>query len=155
MASEALPNAAFGSILVAGATPRTSSFWSNPNFRKWRQAGVAQLSRDLGVSLARSGVRVNALAFGPIETPQLTAMFDQIGPEQARLRFTHRPMGRFGTLGELAATVAYLASDDAGFVTASIFPSPASAAPGAAAAKLLRIALAPCFVAGRRREDFV
>ncbi len=32
------------------------------------------------------------------------------------------PMGRFGTLDELAATVAYLASDDAGFVTASVFP---------------------------------
>ena len=86
------------------------------------KAAVAQLSRDLGVSLARSGVRVNALALGPIETPQLTAMFAQIGPEQAARRFTHMPMGRFGTLEELAATVAYLASDDSGFVTASVFP---------------------------------
>ena len=86
------------------------------------KAAVAQLSRDLGVSLARTGVRVNALALGPIETPQLAAMFDRIGPEQAARRFTHMPMGRFGTLEELAATVAYLASDDAGFVTASIFP---------------------------------
>jgi NAD(P)-dependent dehydrogenase (short-subunit alcohol dehydrogenase family) len=86
------------------------------------KAAVAQLTRDLGVNLARSGVRVNALALGPIETPQLKAMFAGIGPEQAALRFTHMPMGRFGTLEELAATVAYLASDDAGFVTASIFP---------------------------------
>jgi len=86
------------------------------------KAAVAQLSRDLGASLARSGVRVNALALGPIETPQLAAMFEQIGPEQAKRRFTHMPMGRFGTLDELAATVAYLASDDSGFVTASIFP---------------------------------
>jgi len=86
------------------------------------KAAVAQLTRDLGVNLARSGVRVNALALGPIETPQLKAMFAGIGPEQAALRFTHMPMARFGTLEELAATVAYLASDDAGFVTASIFP---------------------------------
>jgi NAD(P)-dependent dehydrogenase (short-subunit alcohol dehydrogenase family) len=86
------------------------------------KAAVAQLTRDLGVNLARSGVRVNALALGPIETPQLKAMFAGIGPEQAALRFTHMPMGRFGTLEELAATVAYLASDDAGFVTASVFP---------------------------------
>lgn len=85
------------------------------------KAAVAQLTRDLGVNLARSGVRVNALALGPIETPQLKAMFAGIGPEQAALRFTHMPMGRFGTLEELAATAAYLASDDAGFVTASIF----------------------------------
>jgi NAD(P)-dependent dehydrogenase (short-subunit alcohol dehydrogenase family) len=86
------------------------------------KAAVAQLSHDLGVHLARSGVRVNALSLGPIETPQLKALFDKIGPEQASLRFARMPMGRFGTLEELAATVAYLASDDAGFVTASIFP---------------------------------
>jgi NAD(P)-dependent dehydrogenase (short-subunit alcohol dehydrogenase family) len=86
------------------------------------KAAVAQLSRDLGVSLARSGVRVNALSLGPIETPRLKAMFANLGPDQAALRFTHMPMGRFGALEELAATVAYLASDDAGFVTASVFP---------------------------------
>jgi len=86
------------------------------------KAAVAQLSRDLGVNLARSGVRVNAISLGPIETPQLKEMFAKLGPEQAKLRFTHMPMGRFGTIEELAATIAYLASDDAGFVTASVFP---------------------------------
>jgi NAD(P)-dependent dehydrogenase (short-subunit alcohol dehydrogenase family) len=86
------------------------------------KAAVAQLSRDLGTNLARRGVRVNALALGPIETPQLRAVFDKVGPEQAARRFGHMPMGRFGTLDELAGTVAYLASDDAGFVTASVFP---------------------------------
>jgi NAD(P)-dependent dehydrogenase (short-subunit alcohol dehydrogenase family) len=86
------------------------------------KAGVEQLSRDLGVQLARKGVRVNALALGPIETPQLSATFDRIGPEEAHRRFLHMPLGRFGTVAELAATAAYLASDDAGFVTASRFP---------------------------------
>lgn len=86
------------------------------------KAGVEQLSRDLGVQLARSNVRVNSLAVGPIETSEISATFDRIGPEQAARRFTHMPMGRFGTLEELAATAAYLASDDAGFVTASSFP---------------------------------
>jgi NAD(P)-dependent dehydrogenase (short-subunit alcohol dehydrogenase family) len=86
------------------------------------KAAVAQLSLDLGANLARRGVRVNALALGPIETPQLAAMFAHLGPDQASRRFAHMPMGRLGTLDELAATVAYLASDDAGFVTASVFP---------------------------------
>ncbi|WP_206241874.1 SDR family oxidoreductase [Novosphingobium terrae] len=86
------------------------------------KAGVEQLSRDLGVHLARSNIRVNAIAMGPIETAQIKATFDRIGPEQAARRFTHMPMGRFGTLEELAATAAYLASDDAGFVTAASFP---------------------------------
>jgi NAD(P)-dependent dehydrogenase (short-subunit alcohol dehydrogenase family) len=86
------------------------------------KAGVVQLSRDLGVHLARQGVRVNALVLGPIDTPQLRAVFERIGQEEAARRFALMPMGRFGTLEELAGTVAYLASDDAGFVTGSAFP---------------------------------
>lgn len=86
------------------------------------KAGVLQLSRDLGVQLGRRGVRVNALILGPIETPQLRALFDDIGEDEIARRFVHYPMGRFGTPGELAGTVAYLASDDSGFITGAAFP---------------------------------
>jgi NAD(P)-dependent dehydrogenase (short-subunit alcohol dehydrogenase family) len=65
---------------------------------------------------------VNALCLGPIETPQLRELFDRLPPEELPKRLIHYPMGRFGTVEELAGTVAYLASDDAGFVTASTFP---------------------------------
>jgi NAD(P)-dependent dehydrogenase (short-subunit alcohol dehydrogenase family) len=86
------------------------------------KAGVLQLSRDLGVHLGRRGVRVNALVLGPIETPQLRALFGNIGEDEIARRFVHYPMGRFGTPEELAGTVAYLASDDAGFITGAAFP---------------------------------
>ena len=87
------------------------------------KAGVLQLSRDLGVHLGRRGVRVNALILGPIETPELRALFDKIGDDdETARRFVHYPMGRFGTPEELAGTVAYLASDDAGFITGAAFP---------------------------------
>ena len=86
------------------------------------KAAVIQLSRDLGTNLARRGVRVNALCLGPIETPQLRELFDHLPPEELPKRLIHYPMGRFGTLEELAGTVAYLASDDSGFVTGSSFP---------------------------------
>jgi NAD(P)-dependent dehydrogenase (short-subunit alcohol dehydrogenase family) len=86
------------------------------------KAAVIQLSRDLGTNLARRGVRVNALCLGPIETPQLREMFDRLDPEELPKRLIHYPMGRFGTLEELAGTLAYLASDDSGFVTGSSFP---------------------------------
>jgi NAD(P)-dependent dehydrogenase (short-subunit alcohol dehydrogenase family) len=86
------------------------------------KAGVLQLSGDLGVHLGRRGVRVNALVLGPIETPQLRALFDDIGDDEIARRFVHYPMGRFGTPEELAGTVAYLASDDAGFITGAAFP---------------------------------
>jgi NAD(P)-dependent dehydrogenase (short-subunit alcohol dehydrogenase family) len=86
------------------------------------KAAVAQLSRDLGTQFARQGIRVNALALGPIATPRLDADFARIGEDERNRRFQHMPLGRFGTLEELAGTIAYLASDDAGFITASVFP---------------------------------
>jgi NAD(P)-dependent dehydrogenase (short-subunit alcohol dehydrogenase family) len=86
------------------------------------KAAVVQLSRDLGTNLARRGVRVNALCLGPIETPRLRQMFDDLPPDELPKRLVHYPMGRFGTLEEYAGTVAYLASDDSGFVTGSSFP---------------------------------
>jgi NAD(P)-dependent dehydrogenase (short-subunit alcohol dehydrogenase family) len=66
------------------------------------KAGVIQLTRDLGVHLARSGVRVNAVLFGPIETPAQRAVFDR-NPGALDKRLVHRPMGRFGTLEEAPA----------------------------------------------------
>ena len=67
-------------------------------------------------------MRVNALVLGPIETPQLRALFENIGDDEIARRFVHYPMGRFGTLEEIAGTVAYLASNDAGFITGAAFP---------------------------------
>ena len=85
------------------------------------RAGVLALSRDLGVHLARRGVRVNALCMGPVDTPALRTLFAD-DPEEVARRNVHMPMGRFGHADEVAATVAFLASDDAGYVTASAFP---------------------------------
>jgi len=85
------------------------------------KAAVVQLTRDLGVHLARSGVRVNAVLFGPIDTPDQRAVFER-NPGALDKRLVHWPMGRFGTLEEAAATVAFLASDDSGFITAAALP---------------------------------
>ena len=85
------------------------------------KAGVIQLSRDLGVHLARSGVRVNAVLFGPIDTADQRTVFDR-NPGALDKRLVHWPMGRFGTLVEAAAAVAFLASEDSGFITAATLP---------------------------------
>jgi NAD(P)-dependent dehydrogenase (short-subunit alcohol dehydrogenase family) len=82
------------------------------------KGGVLALSRELGVQFARSGVRVNALCPGPVNTPLLTELF-AANPEQAARRLVHVPAGRFAGAGEIAAAVAFLASDDASFVTAT------------------------------------
>jgi NAD(P)-dependent dehydrogenase (short-subunit alcohol dehydrogenase family) len=84
------------------------------------KGGVLAMSRELGVEFARRGVRVNALCPGPVNTPLLQELFAK-DPERAARRLVHVPMGRFGEPEEIAAAAAFLASDDASFITASTF----------------------------------
>jgi NAD(P)-dependent dehydrogenase (short-subunit alcohol dehydrogenase family) len=84
------------------------------------KGGVLAMSRELGVQFAREGIRVNALCPGPVATPMLMELFAK-DPERAARRLVHVPMGRFAQPEEIAAAVAFLASDDASFVTASQF----------------------------------
>lgn len=84
------------------------------------KGGVLSLSRELGVQFAREGIRVNALSPGPVNTPLLQELFAK-DPEHAARRLVHVPMGRFAEVAEIAAAVAFLASDDASFITASNF----------------------------------
>ncbi|MFN8088414.1 MAG: 3-oxoacyl-ACP reductase [Mycobacterium sp.] len=84
------------------------------------KGGVLAMSRELGVQFARQGIRVNALCPGPVNTPLLQELFAK-DPERAARRLIHIPLGRFAEAEELAAAVAFLASDDASFITASTF----------------------------------
>jgi len=84
------------------------------------KGGVLAMSRELGVQFAREGVRVNALCPGPVDTPLLRELFAK-DPERAARRLVHVPMGRFAKPEEIAAAAAFLASDDASFITASTF----------------------------------
>lgn len=84
------------------------------------KGGVLAMTRELGVQFAREGIRVNAISPGPVATPLLLELFAK-DPERAQRRLVHVPMGRFGEPEEIAAAVAFLASDDASFMTASNF----------------------------------
>ncbi len=84
------------------------------------KGGVLAMTRELGVQFAREGIRVNALCPGPVATPLLMELFAK-DPERAARRLVHVPMGRFAEPAEIAAAVAFLASDDASFITASTF----------------------------------
>jgi NAD(P)-dependent dehydrogenase (short-subunit alcohol dehydrogenase family) len=84
------------------------------------KGGVLAMTRELGVQFARQGVRVNALCPGPVNTPLLQELFAK-DPERAARRLIHLPMGRFAEASEIAAAVAFLASDDSSYITASQF----------------------------------
>jgi NAD(P)-dependent dehydrogenase (short-subunit alcohol dehydrogenase family) len=100
-------------VAVMGAATSQISYTAS-------KGGVLALSRELGVEFARSGVRVNALCPGPVDTPLLQELF-ATDPERARRRLVHVPMGRFGTAEEIANGVLFLASDESSFMTASTF----------------------------------
>jgi NAD(P)-dependent dehydrogenase (short-subunit alcohol dehydrogenase family) len=84
------------------------------------KGGVLAMSRELGVQFARERIRVNALCPGPVNTPMLQELFAK-DPERAARRLIHIPLGRFAEPEEIAAAVAFLASDDSSFITASSF----------------------------------
>jgi NAD(P)-dependent dehydrogenase (short-subunit alcohol dehydrogenase family) len=84
------------------------------------KGGVLAMSRELGVQFARQGIRVNALCPGPVNTPLLQELFAS-DPDRAARRLVHVPMGRFAEADEIASAVAFLASDDASFITAATF----------------------------------
>ena len=84
------------------------------------KGGVLAMSRELGVQFARQGIRVNALCPGPVNTPLLQELFAK-DEERAQRRLVHVPVGRFAKPEELAASVAFLASDDASFITGATF----------------------------------
>ncbi len=100
-------------VAVLGAATSQISYTAS-------KGGVLAMSRELGVQFAREGIRVNALCPGPVNTPLLQELFAK-DPERAARRLVHVPMGRFAEAEEIAAAVAFLASDDASFITASAF----------------------------------
>ncbi|HEU5417506.1 MAG TPA: 3-oxoacyl-ACP reductase [Streptosporangiaceae bacterium] len=100
-------------VAVLGAATSQISYTAS-------KGGVLAMTRELGVQFAREGIRVNALCPGPVSTPLLQELFAK-DPERAARRLVHVPMGRFGEPEEIAAAVAFLASDDASFMTASSF----------------------------------
>jgi len=100
-------------VAVLGAATSQISYTAS-------KGGVLAMTRELGVQFAREGIRVNALCPGPVSTPLLRELFAK-DPERAARRLVHVPMGRFGEPEEIAAAVAFLASDDSSFMTASQF----------------------------------
>ena len=82
------------------------------------KAGINQLTKAMALSLAAHGIRVNAIGPGSISTEMLDV---SVGDEEMRRRLLSRiPLGRFGDPREIAALAAFLASDEASYITGEI-----------------------------------
>jgi glucose 1-dehydrogenase len=79
------------------------------------KGGIAQLTKAMAIALAPQGIRVNAVGPGTIDTPLLANV---VKDKAFRTKVLSRtPMGRYGRPEEIAAIVAWLASDEASYVT--------------------------------------
>jgi 3-oxoacyl-[acyl-carrier protein] reductase len=91
----------------------------NPNASAYSasKAGVISLTKSLGKELARTGVRVNCVTPAAVKT----AIFDQMTQGHIDFMLSKIPLGRFGTVQEIAAMVAWLASEECSFSTGAVF----------------------------------
>ncbi len=80
------------------------------------KAGVIGLSRAIAVDYAKHGIRSNCVCPGVVDTPMTRTLFEGHDDFREAVRTQH-PAGRFATPAEIAAASAFLASDDAAFVT--------------------------------------
>ena len=91
----------------------------NPNASAYSasKAAVIGLTKSLGKELAKSGVRVNCVTPAAVKT----AIFDQMTPQHIEFMLSKIPLGRFGTVDEVAALVAWLCTADCSFSTGAVF----------------------------------
>ena len=83
------------------------------------KGGVVALTMSMALDHARDNIRVNCICPGSIHTPMVQAVYAETpDPEAARqARIAMHPLGRDGVPEDIAATIAFLASDDASFMT--------------------------------------
>ncbi|MDQ6725853.1 MAG: 3-oxoacyl-[acyl-carrier-protein] reductase [Actinomycetota bacterium] len=109
--------ARWGRIIAVGSVVGLTGAAGQANYAA-AKAGLVGLTRALARELGGRGVTVNVVAPGPITT----AMTDALTEARRVEMTTMVPLGRFGTPEEVAAVVAFLASDAAGYVTGSVLP---------------------------------
>ncbi len=91
----------------------------NPNAAAYStsKAAVIGMTKSLGKELARSGITVNCVTPAAVKTP----IFAQMSAAHIDYMLAKIPLGRFGTVEEVAALIAWLASRECSFSTGAVF----------------------------------
>ena len=98
---------------------RQVTIWERPSARRRCQAyAVEGITKSVALEVAKSGIRVNAVAPGPTDTGMLTRFTGT--PENKAALVTTVPMARLGLSEELADAIVFIASDQASFITGHI-----------------------------------
>jgi 3-oxoacyl-[acyl-carrier protein] reductase len=103
-------------VNTASVAGRSQSQLGGPQYAA-AKAAVIGFTRQLAFQLARDNITVNAVAPGPSRSERVAAIWDQRSDEARQEILSRVPLGRLGELDELAAAVAFLLSDAAGYIT--------------------------------------
>lgn len=100
-------------------TTSVTAYRSSPNLIDYSstKGAITSFTRSLATNLAKSGIRVNAVAPGPVWTPLIVATFDE---EKIKSFGAETAMERAGQPSEVAPAYVFLASDDSSFITGQV-----------------------------------
>lgn len=112
-----LPHMAEGSTIIN--TTSVTAYEGNPQLIDYSatKGAIVAFTRSLSLGLAEQGIRVNAVAPGPIWTPLIPATFE---PEHVEKFGTTKPMGRAGEPEEVAPSYVFLASADSSYMSGQV-----------------------------------
>ncbi|HEX7276488.1 MAG TPA: 3-oxoacyl-[acyl-carrier-protein] reductase [Acidimicrobiales bacterium] len=116
-AAPGMVRARWGRIVLVGSVVALSGSPGQANYGA-AKAGLVGLTRSVARELGSRGITANLVAPGPIAT----AMTDALTDERRAQMTGQVPLGRFGTPEEVAAVVAFLCSDAAGYVSGAVLP---------------------------------
>jgi 3-oxoacyl-[acyl-carrier protein] reductase len=109
--------AGHGRLLATASTVGVLEAWNAHAHYAAAKAGITGMVRSLAAELGPSGITVNAIAPGIIETPQTLDEVNSLGAKGIAATAATQPIRRIGRPDDIAAAYQYLASEAGGFVT--------------------------------------
>ncbi len=109
--------ARWGRIVLVSSIVGQTGLQGQTNYAA-SKSGLVGLARSVAKEFAARGVTVNVVAPGPIHTDMLSGISEERRDEMV----SRVPLGRIGTVGDVAGVVGFLTSEEAGYITGAVIP---------------------------------